>query len=319
MKKITEIGKFILSLLVLSGIFLGIFYLLARPQNQPFRSEPTSHQVNKHKNKQDPKLDQLNLVGLGDSLTHGVGDTTERGGYVYLIKQKLQKNDAKKVNTTNFGKTGDTTTEIKQRLDSQLEIKKQLKKADIITITAGGNDLMHVLQNNFQTLSSNNFNKSMQLAKDQYKVNMTALLKDVRAVNSRAPIFLFSVYDPFYVYFPNMTALQEYTDQWNNVAHNQVQQLNSTYFVDVDHQMSEGQYYGKSKKELKKEANLDLSNTDNKKLEKLLSDNKEKNNFLSSDDHFHPNDRGYQLMTQKLYEIMVKHKDTWFKEVQNEE
>ena len=38
--------------------------------------------------KKVPKQD-ISLVGLGDSLTHGVGDPENKGGYVHMIKQKL--------------------------------------------------------------------------------------------------------------------------------------------------------------------------------------------------------------------------------------
>ena len=40
--------------------------------------------------KKVPKQD-ISLVGLGDSLTHGVGDPENKGGYVHMIKQKLNK------------------------------------------------------------------------------------------------------------------------------------------------------------------------------------------------------------------------------------
>lgn len=317
MKKITEVGKLLLSLLVLSCIFFALFYFLAHPHHdQTSQPERTSQKEAKTKNNKKTKLNNLTVVGLGDSLTYGVGDSQSRGGYVHLIKQKLLKNDAKKVNDFNFGKTGDTTVQIKKRLDTRPQIKKQLKKADVITVTAGGNDLMHVLQNNFQTISSNRFNDSMQRAKDDYQLNITALLKDIRNTNNEAPIFLFSVYEPFYVYFPTIDALQTYTKQWNKIASNQLQQLKSTYFVDVNQQLSEGQYFGKSKKGLENSTNSDLSQADDKNLEKLLSDPKEKNELLSSADHFHPNDKGYRLMTKKLYETMLKHKGTWFKETQ---
>src|SRR5699024_10169789 len=133
------------------------------------------------------------------------------------------------------------------------------------------NDLMHVLQANFKSLSSNHFSKNMAEAKDRYQVDLTALLTDVRAVNPTAPIFLFSVYDPFYVYFPNMTALQKYTDEWNQAAQTQASQISSAYFVDVNRQLSEGQYYGKSKTQLERKVNSDLSRTKNKNLEKILS------------------------------------------------
>lgn len=289
---------------------------MSRPlQKQTTQPTASSQKINKHKKKKETKLERLNVVSLGDSLTHGVGDTTKRGGYVYLLQQRLLKKDAKQVNTANFGKTGDTTKQIKARLDNQPAIKAALKKADVITLTAGGNDLMQVLQNNFQALSSNRFNKSMALAKDSYRQNMALLLKDVRAVNPTAPIFLFSVYDPFYVYFPNMIALQKYTDQWNIIAKKQVKQLKLAYFVDVNQQLSEGQYYGKSKQQLKQQGSSDLSRTASKKIEKILSETQEKNILLSPDDHFHPNNLGYKIMAEHLYQSMTQHKATWFKEL----
>ncbi|GBG94869.1 lipase [Ligilactobacillus salitolerans] len=316
MKKMLGFCKYLVFVLALSAVFFGLFYLLARPHDfdAPNTAQNKINQKKEQQAKKKTKLNQIKVVGLGDSLTYGVGDTSGRGGYVYLLQQKLLKHDAKKVAVSNFGKTGDTTTEIQTRLNNQTEIRQRLKNADVITITAGGNDLMHVLQDNFQTLSSNQFSASMKRARDNYALHMTNLLKDVRALNDQAPIFLFSVYNPFYVYFPQVSAMQEYTAQWNQTAKVQTKQLDSVYFVPIDQQLSQGQYYGRSKKKLLREANADLGSAADSDLEKILSDSKEKNSYLSPADHFHPNDRGYRFMTEKLYAEMLQHKDTWFKE-----
>lgn len=93
---------------------------------------------------------KISLVGLGDSLTFGQQDPTNRGGYVYLIKQKLQQNYDVKVTTHNYGKTGDRTDQIQARLENDPAMQKQVSEADVITMTFGGNDLMQILQNNFQ-------------------------------------------------------------------------------------------------------------------------------------------------------------------------
>ncbi|NXZ97400.1 lipase, partial [Lactobacillus salivarius] len=41
------------------------------------------------------------------------------------------------------------------------------------------------------------------------------------------------------------------------------------------------------------------------------SNTKEKNDYLSEDDHFHPNLKGYKYMTNKLFDEMNRHKNTW--------
>ena len=43
------------------------------------------------KNVKAVKVSKIKLVGLGDSLTYGVGDQTNKGGYVHLIKEKIEK------------------------------------------------------------------------------------------------------------------------------------------------------------------------------------------------------------------------------------
>ena len=315
MKKLTKIGTYLFSLLVLICIFLAVLLLIAHSRQPNITNpRPTNEQTSRSVPEKKTKLTHLTVVGIGDSLTFGVGTSTPKKDYMHQLKQKLLQNDAKKVTTYNFGKPGDTTNDIQARLNSQPQIQKSLKTSNIIVMTAGGNDLMHALQDNFQTISSNRFSTSMKNAQASYQLHMTELLKDVRQTNDHAPIFLFSVYDPFYVYFPNMTALEKYTQQWNQIAEEQTQQLSSTYFVDVGAKLSQGQYYGKSKTRLKKQDSSDLGAVSDKNLVKILSNDQEKNAFLSPNDHFHPNDRGYKLMSVNLYQNMSKHKETWFKE-----
>ena len=53
------------------------------------------------------QLHYINLVAIGDSLTQGVGDPTQRGGYVPLLAQNLKQNQhIRSVQTQNFGKSG---------------------------------------------------------------------------------------------------------------------------------------------------------------------------------------------------------------------
>lgn len=89
------------------------------------------------------------MVAIGDSLTHGVGDETNKEGYVSLVANQIQQATKHPVKTANFGVTGDTSVQITKRVQKQKPLQQQLAKADIVTLTVGGNDLMAVLQNNF--------------------------------------------------------------------------------------------------------------------------------------------------------------------------
>lgn len=292
---------FLVSLTCLTLIFLGGFLFFSKPHQE--LSRQTNSRIVK----------KLNLVAIGDSLTHGVGDPTKKGGYVRLIKQQLKKDDYQ-VKTANFGKTGDRSDQIQARIEQQSQIQTALKKADVITLTVGGNDLMKVLQDNFLLLASNQLAAAMPKAKQTYQASLTSLLKTIRMYNKQAPIFMFSIYNPFYVYFPQITDLQKYTNQWNKLAQKVAGNTSKVYFVDINQQLSQGQYLHQSKEQLKATTAVDLTKVSSEKLEEILSNQKEKNNYLSSDDHFHPNLKGYQYMTEQLYQVMQAHQKQWQKE-----
>src|SRR5699024_5068561 len=58
----------------------------------------------------------LNIVAVGDSLTQGVGDSQNQGGYVGIIDRTINK-DTKHANIQNFGKRGDRTDQLLLRLN----------------------------------------------------------------------------------------------------------------------------------------------------------------------------------------------------------
>lgn len=315
MKKLGKIAVFIGCIIGVAAVFYFILQLTIGPKhNTSSTSSVTTTKTTKKAVTKQVKVEKkqnLKLVALGDSLTFGVGDTTEKGGYVGLIKQKLDKDQPVKVTTYNAGKTGDRSDQIEKRTNESTEIQTKLKEADVITMTVGGNDLMKVLQQNFLSLAQNKLSAAMPSAKEKYATSLQSLLTTVRKYNPDAPVFLISVYNPFFVYFPTLTQMQQYTDEWNEVAKDTLAKNDNMYFVDVNKQMSEGQYYGKSKKQLKKNTEIDLNDTSEAKLEQVLSQDKEKNDYLSDEDNFHPNNKGYRYITSQLYKVMVEHKKTW--------
>ncbi|MFS0821170.1 GDSL-type esterase/lipase family protein [Bacillus sp. 1P02SD] len=87
-------------------------------------------------------VNTINYVALGDSLAEGMlSDNSFGTGYVGMIKDNLETNGYK-VNVHNAGYRGFTTVDVLAGVPNIPE----LAKADVITISAGANDILAVLQ-----------------------------------------------------------------------------------------------------------------------------------------------------------------------------
>ncbi|MCI1283232.1 MAG: SGNH/GDSL hydrolase family protein [Lacticaseibacillus songhuajiangensis] len=230
----------------------------------------------------------IHLAAVGDSLTHGVGDTTHQGGYVPLIAQDMQVATNRKVATSNYGVTGDTARQIQKRVRTQKKLQTSVKNADIITMTVGGNDLMHLLQKNMLSINTKDVTKGI----NTFQKHLTSLISDVRALNPNAPIYVFGIYNPFYVYFPNITKMQTSVQRWNKQTQKTLATLNKVYYVDIDSVLSKGNGQKKASSAKKQKA---------------------VNNLIYGKDHFHPNNAGYEQMTTQLWDVMKTTEGKWNK------
>ena len=57
----------------------------------------------------------LRIVSIGDSLTEGVGDETESGGYVGILNHTFEDNQLN-IRIENYGKKGNRTDQLLKRL-----------------------------------------------------------------------------------------------------------------------------------------------------------------------------------------------------------
>ncbi|WP_155285839.1 SGNH/GDSL hydrolase family protein [Lacticaseibacillus zhaodongensis] len=231
---------------------------------------------------------QINICAVGDSLTHGVGDTTNQGGYVPLIAQDVAINTDAHVNTSNFGVTGDTSLQIAKRVKNDKKLARKLKQADVITLTVGGNDLMHVLQSNLLNMKTKDVTRGI----NKFQGHLRDLIGDIRNDNPDAPIYVFSIYNPFYVYFPNIKMMQSSVHRWNQQTKKTLSTLNRTHFVDVEDVLSKGSNTAAGAKK---------------------DSSKSVNQLIYGKDHFHPNNAGYVQMTAKLWTVMQDSEKEWSK------
>ncbi|WP_047999753.1 SGNH/GDSL hydrolase family protein [Lactiplantibacillus herbarum] len=312
MSKVKEAIKVILVVAVVAGAaYFGVKYLL-HPQSTTTTQTTTTKTAKKTSSKKTQHKTKISLVAVGDSLTEGIGDKSE-GGYVGQIKQTLTSKQNLKVSTTNAGKSGDRSDQILARIEKSKDLQNEIKNADVLTVTVGGNDLLQTLEGSLTSSNTAKNNATVAKAQTTYATKLTKLFDKLRSLNPSAPMFVFSIYNPIYVNFPNVTAITDYVSQWNDQTQTTVGQYKDAYFMDINWTMSHGQYKTASQIKKLKQAASDTtltSLTNSKAITNALATENKTNDLISTEDNFHPNKTGYHIFTSKLYKAMMAH-ITW--------
>lgn len=253
----------------------------------------------------------VKLVALGDSLTHGQGDEKKQGGYVGIIKDKIERHyHHTTVTTVNYGVSGDRSDQILARLNSQKAIRHDLRSADVITMTVGGNDLMQTLEKNVLSSSQSQVQKQVNAAQKVYQKKLTKLFNAVRKENPHAQIFVMSIYNPVYTYFPDVSAINNSISQWNKATQATMKNYHRMYFVDINHVMSYGQYTSANQRQqlVQQEDQANHGKISQTRILKVMNDNNHNlNKYISTEDNFHPNHLGYEHIASHLFTQMKKH------------
>ncbi len=308
MKKMIDwIIMLIVFVMIVAMVVLGLNYYF--PKSSPNEQQTNTAKVTrKHNNVQKR---QVRVTALGDSLTQGVGDSKTDQGYPKRLQNKLKKTYHVKAKVSNYGIAGERSDQILKRVTEQSKLQASLKKADVITLTVGGNDLFQALQK-YSTASEGEFTLAAERLNIKYATQVQQLLKQIRHYNADAPIFVFGIYNPFFVYFPNITQINRAVTNFDETTKATVSQAHAAYFISVNKLLSQGQYQSsKSLADLKQSSDAkSIGDMQISKVEKNLANTKEKNIYLTSTDHFHPNAKGYDQMTRLLLRSMRIH-DKW--------
>ncbi|WP_010623469.1 GDSL-type esterase/lipase family protein [Companilactobacillus versmoldensis] len=279
----------IFSLVFIIAVVVGGYFVL---QSNSHTEEPQQATINNkdkkvtkitNKKKVVPKKSNVKIVAIGDSLTEGIGDSKSvGGGYVTRLKHKVHSKYDVKTTANNFGVSGNTSSQIIDRISFDQKIHKELPKADIITVTVGGNDFMHLLKKKGMDITEKDI-ATEQTAFDQ---RLGVLLADIRHYNADAPIYLVGIYNPFSIYLSNVKDAKEAFVKWGQGSQEVARSVNNTYYVDIN-ELYQNKYV-------------------NKKAEKTGT-----NPYLSKDDHFHPNATGYDMMTNKIFSKVQNTTKEW--------
>ncbi|MCL6571476.1 MAG: SGNH/GDSL hydrolase family protein [Bacillus sp. (in: Bacteria)] len=202
----------------------------------------------------------LTVVSAGDSLTQGVGDSTDQGGYLPYLKTMLEKEKGvRDVDFYNYGVRGNRTTQLLKRLKTP-KMKAALQEANLVILTIGGNDIVKVIKDNISNLQLSKFNTE----KESYRTHLTQIIEAVIQENPQTSIVLVGLYNPFSKWFSDIKEMDEIVADWNITGQTVIANYPNAYFVEIEDMF------------LNADENL------------LFTDN------------FHPNDRGYELIAQRL-------------------
>ncbi|MGE8204238.1 SGNH/GDSL hydrolase family protein [Heyndrickxia sp. NPDC080065] len=216
----------------------------------------------------------LSIVSIGDSLTEGIGDSSNNGGYIPYLRSDLETlKEVRKASFKNYGVMGNRTDQLVKRLQ-QNEIRSEIEKADLVMITIGGNDVMKVFKDNFSNLKISKFEHELI----GYKQRLNEIIKTIREYNKNAGIVLIGIYNPFMKWFSDIKEVDEIILDWNNTSKQVINQYNKSLFIPIS----------------------DIFEDQEKDL--LYSDN------------FHPNDQGYKLIANRVFDYLNDSKEIMLNE-----
>ncbi|WP_243459739.1 SGNH/GDSL hydrolase family protein [Metabacillus bambusae] len=181
--------------------------------------------------------EKLNILSLGDSITFGYGlEEPTKNAYPYLIA-----NGASEVENISF--PGWTSTELLAEITKEDSTSK-LQQADVITLYIGANDLMkavglkEILHSQQPVMLTEEIQVQVGLATQALAENLTETITHIRT-NTNAPIFLYSLYNPFAANTQDAFAgsLHMMGEQITSIVNNQVisqaASLPGIYYLDA--------------------------------------------------------------------------------------
>ncbi len=166
----------------------------------------------------------INLVALGDSITHGIGDPAKKG-YIEGVKVKLQDIQNTPVKLSNFAIPKYSTEKVLEQLQDK-SIKTKIKKANYIILYIGTNDFRKSANHQFNPLDVKKVNEG----KAAFTTNLNNILENIRKNNPKAPIFVLGLYQP-YVEYSNRNEILNTIKDWNHGIVQVAGKYDQTFFV----------------------------------------------------------------------------------------
>ncbi len=144
----------------------------------------------------------LRYVALGDSIAYGYGlSDRQTQSYVSLIRQHLE-DSYDYVVETNLGTNGQESTDLLDILtnkdnDMYKKYRASLSYADIVTLSIGSNDLLHLIQlDSDMDEMIKNGSQMFDEACETFGENFPKIISAIRRINPDAQIYVDNIYNP---------------------------------------------------------------------------------------------------------------------------
>lgn len=210
------------------------------------------------------QLKDIQYVALGDSLTEGVGDELGQHGYVGRMQKEMETwKGVKSVTVTNTAKRGRRSDQLIDQIQSG-KLDDALERADIISLTIGGNDLMKIVRANITDLTKEVFDDKRPAFQQRYET----IMQLIRERNPDAPIILIGIYNPLSIFTKEKSDMNTIMREWNSDIRGFANQDAHAVFINV---------------------------------EDLFDSN---DNMVYHTDFFHPNAKGYDQMTARIIKTL---------------
>lgn len=202
----------------------------------------------------------FHYVALGDSLTVGVGSSLFSQGFVLKFQQLAAEKLGTQIFVQVFAHSGFLSKDILQALEDEF-IQEQLKEASIITITAGGNDLIQAARKYEEDHLESDFNSALNNCMENYR----KIIMGLRQLKESKPQLFPFIVRPINLYNP--FPQNDLAEKWIKRFNMQLNHLSKAPCISVA------------------------------KIDRIFKGHEKE--YLSAD-RIHPNDFGYRKISESL-------------------
>jgi lysophospholipase L1-like esterase len=135
----------------------------------------------------------IGYTAIGDSITLGTGTLLFSPTFVDFYKNDIQRSLRKTVNLRVFAENGATTSEVKKWLSCS---KIDLEQTHIVTLTAGGNDLIDAAESYAITKNDDVLEDALRVCCQNMSWIVSYLSKAINQSDAKAMIRIVNLYNP---------------------------------------------------------------------------------------------------------------------------
>ncbi|RAV20634.1 GDSL-type esterase/lipase family protein [Paenibacillus contaminans] len=137
----------------------------------------------------------LHYIAIGDSLTVGYGASAGQG-FIPRFAAMAEERLGRRVAVVNVGVVGAKSDEIIQLIETDRSVREQIVKSQLITVTAGGNDLLAAAKSFLYDGRSDELKSALRQYNSVYKRLIAELKLLKRHARSPYMIRLVNLYNP---------------------------------------------------------------------------------------------------------------------------